>query len=67
MSWGFVSHWAKEPFKRSIPRPFNARSETVSKKKLFKSSWENKRCLIPSTGFLEKGFRIRKKIMKLFG
>ena len=66
MSWGFVSPWAKEPFKRSIPRPFNARSETVSKKKLFKSSWENKRCLIPSTGFLEKGFRIRKKNYETF-
>ena len=36
MSWGFVSPWAKEPIKRSIPRPFNARSETVSKKNYLK-------------------------------
>ena len=66
MSWGFISPWVKEPFKSSIPRPFNVRSETVSEKKIFKGSWINKRCLIPSTGFLEKGFRIRKTNYETF-
>ena len=66
MSWGFISPWVKEPFKSSIPRPFNVRSETVSEKKIFKGSWRNKRCLIPSTGFLEKGFRIRKTNYETF-
>lgn len=66
MYWGFISPWAKEALERKRPRPFNARSETVTEKKLFKDSWENKRCLIPSTGFLEKGFRIRKKNYKTF-
>ena len=61
MSWGFISPWAKNPFEKSKPRPFNARSETVNKKKLFQGSWRHKRCLIPSSGFFEKGFRIRKK------
>ena len=61
MSWGFISPWAKDPFDKSRPRPFNARSETVQEKKLFQNSWRHKRCLIPATGFLEKGFRIRRK------
>ena len=60
MSWGFISPWANNPFDKSNPRPFNARSETLEEKKLFKNSWRHKRCLIPATGFFEKGFRIRK-------
>ena len=61
MTWGFISPWAKDPFDKSNPRPINARSETVKEKKLFLNSWNSKRCLIPATGFFEKGFRIRKK------
>ena len=60
ISWGFISPWAKDPFEKSKSRPFNARSETVAEKKLFKDSWKYKRFLIPATGFFEKGFRIRK-------
>ena len=66
MSWGFISPWAKKPFDKSLPRPFNARSETVGEKKLFQSSWRYKRCLIPASGFFEKGFRIRKKNYETF-
>ena len=61
MTWGFISPWALDPFDKSKPRPFNARSETVKEKKFFQGSWRHKRCLIPATGFFEKGFRIRKK------
>ena len=61
MSWGLISPWTKYPFDKSKPLPFNARSETVEEKKLFKDSWRYKRCLIPASGFFEKGFRIRKK------
>ena len=66
MYWGFISPWAKSPFEKSKPRPFNARLETVHEKKLFKGSWIHKRCLIPATGFFEKGFRIRKKNYSTF-
>ena len=66
MSWGFISPWANNPFDKSNPRPFNARSETLEEKKLFKNSWRHKRCLIPATGFFEKGFRIRKKNYGIF-
>ena len=66
MSWGFISPWAKDPFDKKRPRPFNARSETVEEKKLFKGSWEHKRCLIPANGFFEKKYRIRKDNYETF-
>ena len=66
MFWGFISPWAKNPFDKYKPKPFNARSETVEEKKLFQGSWRYKRCLIPATGFFEKGFRIRKKNYSTF-
>ena len=66
MSWGFISPWTKIPFDKERPRPFNARSETVAEKKLFSGSWKYKRCLIPSSGFFEKRFRIRKENYETF-
>tara|TARA_Y100001968_G_scaffold140063_1_gene128158 strand:- start:286 stop:924 length:639 start_codon:yes stop_codon:yes gene_type:complete len=61
MLWGFVSEWARDPFDPSIPRPFNARAETVAEKKLFKGSWRHKRCALPASGFFEKDHRISRK------
>ena len=66
MSWGFISPWAKDPFDKGRPRPFNARSETIEEKKLFSGSWKHKRCLIPANGFFEKKYRIRKNNYKTF-
>ena len=66
MSWGFISPWAKDPFNKERPRPFNARSETVEEKKLFRESWKYKRCLIPASGFYEKNYRIRKENYETF-
>ena len=60
MNWGFIAPWAKDPFDKERPRPFNARSETVEEKRLFSRSWKYKRCLIPASGFFEKKYRIRK-------
>ena len=67
MTWGFISPWARDPFDKERPRPFNARSETVEEKKLFSGSWKHKRCLIPASGFLKKNIVFEKRIMKLFG
>ena len=67
MNWGFISPWSISPSERSHPRPYNARSETILQNKLFKTSWRYKRCLIPATGFIEKGIRFRKKDSKIFG
>ena len=66
MTWGFISPWAKDPFEKGIPRPFNARSETIQEKKLFSGSWKYKRCLIPASGFFEKAYRIRKENYETF-
>ena len=67
MTWGFISPWARDPFDKERPRPFNARSETVEEKKLFSGSWKHKRCLIPASGFFEKNIVLEKRIMKPFG
>ncbi len=66
MSWGFISPWSKDPFDKTRPRPFNARSETVGKNKLFSGSWKHKRCLIPASGFFEKKYRVRKENYETF-
>ena len=66
MYWGFISTFAKDPFNKKRPRPFNARSETIEEKKLFSTSWKYKRCLIPASGFLEKKKRIRKENYETF-
>ena len=66
MTWGFISPWTKNPFDGDIPRPFNARLETLEEKKLFSGSWKHKRCLIPASGFFEKKYRFRKKNYKTF-
>ena len=66
MTWGFISPWAKDPYDKKSPRPFNARLETVEEKKLFSRSWQQKRCLIPSSGFFEKKHLIRKENYETF-
>ena len=66
MSWGFIPPWVKNPFDKKKTRPFNARSETIEEKKLFRGSWKHKRCLIPASGFFEKKYRIRKKNFETF-
>ena len=66
MTWGFISPWARDPFDKERPRPFNARSETVEEKKLFSGSWKHKRCLMPASGFFEKKYRIRKSNYQTF-
>ena len=66
MSWGFISPWTNNPFDKKRPRPFNARSESLEEKKLFRESWKYKRCLIPASGFFEKKYRIRKENYETF-
>jgi len=44
-----------------MPKPFNARAETVKEKRLFRGSWRNKRCVLPASSFFEKGHRISRK------
>ena len=51
LRWGLIPSWAKDPgiaFKM-----INARSETVSDKPAFRDAINQRRCLIPATGFYE--------------
>ncbi len=49
MQWGIVPVWAKDTSKALI----NARSESVREKRSFKSSFTQRRCLVPADGFYE--------------
>ena len=51
MQWGFTlpaSGEGKRP-----PLIINARSETAAVKPLFRDSWEQRRCIIPASGYFE--------------
>ena len=47
--WGLIPHWSKD---KKI-QPINARAETIANKPFFKTSFRNKRCLIPANGYYE--------------
>lgn len=49
MRWGLVPSWAKEPGDGLI----NARSETAHEKPSFRHALRQRRCIIPSSGFIE--------------
>ena len=52
MRWGLIPRWAKPEtaFKRPM---FNARSETVAERPMFRDSFTKSRCLVPANGFFE--------------
>lgn len=49
--WGLIPGWAKEASIGS--RAFNARSETVVDKPMFRSAIRHKRCAVPANGYYE--------------
>jgi len=49
MKWGIVPSWAQDKSTALI----NARSESVREKRSFKTSFSQRRCLIPADGFYE--------------
>lgn len=52
MRWGLIPSWWKKSLKE-LPSTFNARSETVAEKPMFRAAFKRSRCLIPSSGFYE--------------
>lgn len=49
--WGLIPSWAKEA--KIGFRAFNARSETVAKKPMFKKALAARRCVVPVNGYYE--------------
>jgi putative SOS response-associated peptidase YedK len=52
MRWGLVPYWWSKPLKQ-LPATFNARSDTVASKPMFRDVWRRRRCVIPMSGFYE--------------
>ncbi|VEI13826.1 SOS response-associated peptidase [Trueperella bialowiezensis] len=47
--WGLIAPWAKD-----LSRPvINARSETLTEKKMFAQAAQRRRCIIPASGYFE--------------
>jgi len=50
-TWGFIPSWAKDP---AIGYTMiNARSETIARKRAFRSAFKKRRCLVIADGFYE--------------
>jgi putative SOS response-associated peptidase YedK len=53
MRWGLVPAWWNKPLKEMRVATFNARSESIAKKPMFRDSFQRRRCLIPASGYYE--------------
>jgi putative SOS response-associated peptidase YedK len=55
LKWGLIPEWTKNIGEANIIRykTFNARSESITTKPSFSSSFRSKRCIIPVAGFYE--------------
>ena len=51
LHWGLIPHWSKD--RKTSNNLINARAETLTEKPSFKSAYQQRRCLIPATGFYE--------------
>ncbi|MCK4841182.1 MAG: SOS response-associated peptidase [Methylococcales bacterium] len=51
LHWGLIPHWSKD--KKISTHLINARAETLTEKSSFKTAYQQRRCLIPATGFYE--------------
>ena len=49
--WGLIPHWSKD--RKISHNLINARAETVAEKPAFRVAYQQRRCLIPATGFYE--------------
>jgi putative SOS response-associated peptidase YedK len=53
MKWGFIPRWAKDPKSIFRYKTFNARSEGIFDKPIWKKAIRQTRCLVPANGFYE--------------
>jgi putative SOS response-associated peptidase YedK len=52
MRWGLIPGWWKKSIKE-VPATFNARSDTVAEKPMFRNAFRERRCIIPASGYFE--------------
>jgi DNA invertase Pin-like site-specific DNA recombinase len=52
MRWGLIPYWWKKPLKQ-LPATFNARTESVADKPMFRDPFRRHRCIIPASGYYE--------------
>ena len=50
LTWGFVPAWAKD---LKMPKPINARAETLGQKPIFRDGFRASRCLVLCDGYFE--------------
>lgn len=53
MRWGLIPGWWSKPLKEMRFATFNARSDTIAQKPMFRSAFKRNRCLIPVSGYYE--------------
>jgi putative SOS response-associated peptidase YedK len=53
MRWGLIPNWWNKPLTEMKQATFNARAETVATKPFFRDAFNQKRCLIPASGYYE--------------
>ena len=53
MRWGLIPGWWKKSLKEMRVATFNARSDTIAEKPMFRDSFERRRCLMPASGYYE--------------
>jgi len=51
--WGLIPSWWTKPLSEKKFTSFNARSETVSEKAVFRGAFRHRRCLVPVSGYYE--------------
>ena len=72
LHWGLIPHWSKDS--KISSHLINARAETLSEKPSFKTAYQQRRCLIPASGFYEwqqtehgkQAYSINRQELKLF-
>lgn len=52
MRWWLVPSWWKKSL-QEVPSTFNARSEGIGDKPMFRSALRHRRCIVPASGFFE--------------
>jgi putative SOS response-associated peptidase YedK len=50
--WGLIPYWWSKPLKQ-LPATFNARSDGVATKPMFRDAFKKRRCIVPMSGFYE--------------